>query len=450
MALALAIQQNGNPAADFADVAPPVQARSTGRWVAVGLALPPPSPQLWESGAIGLYHALLRLPAGGRWLPGLIELAGLSFGRVLAGLVPMSAEWIEQRLVELEQEGLLVLDRAGGLIYAPELVPHGVPGNVNTVAAIARQWQRVKGSALAQRAARDLLLATAEVEPKRERGRLGKPQPDKTILQRVQEVFGLPVLSSLPEETQGSLQIPEPAREVPSLRVVDEGDMSKQIQLPLGGMERSDGEIQGSRGAVRSVGEHSRRRVIGSPLDAARIGGSAQGEQPIRRVPAGSHLQPPPDAQAGAREVSAPVLPGDSPAVPAAGARGPIAGLERAWRAAMERCPMLDGGHAITPTRLTYGQQAKLSQAWQDYSLTADDLLTLADYCNAGGYRKLSVVLFDVAAAVSDARQWAKNGRQPIGAKPRPAPSRFLSAAAPSPPPSSGKIVPRRFGDTRR
>jgi hypothetical protein len=422
----------------------------------------------------------------------LIELPGLSFGRVLAGVVPMSSEWIEQRLVELEREGLLVLDRAAGLIYAPELVPHGVPSNVNTVAAIARDWQRVKGSALAQRAARDLLLATAEVEPKRERGRLGKPQPDKTIVQRLQEVFGLPVLSSLPEETQGSLQISEPAREVPILRVVDhfagpdhrldmslreetclhaeksharegeavqrlnhgtsqrEGDMTKQIQLPLGGVEQSDGEIQGSRGAVRSVGEHSRSRVIGSPLDAARIGGSAQGEQPIRRVPAGSHLQPPPDAQAGAREVSAPVLPGDSPAVPAAGARGPIAGLERAWRAAMERCPMLDGGHAITPTRLTYGQQAKLSQAWQDYSLTADDLLTLADYCNAGGYRKLSVVLFDVAAAVSDARQWAKNGRQPIGAKPRPAPSRFLSAAAPSPPPSSGKIVPRRFGDTRR
>lgn len=191
-----------------------------GRWVALGLAPPPSSRRLWESGAVGLYHALVALPAGGRWLPGLLELPGLGLGRALAAYVPVEPERIDAWLDELAEEGLVVLDRAAGLIYLPELVPCNVPRNRYTVAAIARQWQRVKGSVLAQRAARDLVAAAERAEPGREQRRRGQRGPKQPILDRLKQALGL-ALAVVAEPAQRELEIPTPAAR-PRLRVVSQ------------------------------------------------------------------------------------------------------------------------------------------------------------------------------------------------------------------------------------
>lgn len=211
--------QNFRAAADPLSVQTLPRAAS-GRWVALGLAPPPSSQRLWESGAIGLYYALVGLPAGGRWLPGLLELPGLGLGRALAAFVPVEPERIDAWLDELAEEGLIALDRPAGLIYLPDLVACNVPRNRHTVAAIARQWQRVKGSPLAQRAARDLVAAAELAEPGREQRRRGRHGPEQPILDRLKQALGL-ALAVVAEPAQRELEIPAPAAR-PRLRVLSQ------------------------------------------------------------------------------------------------------------------------------------------------------------------------------------------------------------------------------------
>jgi len=309
---------------------------ASGRWVALGLAPPPSSRRLWDSGAVGLYHALVALPAGGRWLPGLLELPGLGLGRALAAYVPVEPERLDAWLDVLVEEGLIALDRAAGLVYLPALVPCSVPRNVHTVAAIARQWQRVKGSPIAQRAARDLVAAAECAEHGREQRRRGQHGPEQPILDRLKQALGL-ALAVVTDPAQQELEIPTPAAR-PRLRVVSqfagpdhrldmdahfahphaeksqarEGDavqrlnhgashyevpMSKQHTLPLGGVaagDKSAAPSSGLEGADDETELRPKRIINGVVVDpgsgprvGAQAGNRVQSPSP-QRAPDGS------------------------------------------------------------------------------------------------------------------------------------------------------------------
>lgn len=477
MAPALAQSQSGNGAAHLTQP-DPVPMAASGRWVALGLVPPPSSRRLWESGAIGLYYALAAMPAGGRWLPGLLELPGLGLGLALAAHVPMSAEQIDGWLDDLAQEGLIALDRAAGLVYLPALVPYGVPRNINAVRAIARQWQRVKGSRLAQRAARELVAAAERAEPGREQRRRGQMGPKQPILDRLKQALGL-ALSVVEEPAQAELAIPTPAVR-PRLRVMQfagpdhrldmppraagfvagqhaeksqasEGDAVQRLNhgtshreapmtqhtLPLGGAAAGDKsaapsggsgdedadeeviELQGVRitvpkttGGVGPQSWHSLQSAQGQAAGSERGRASADrlGVGGVGRIPEGGdrrRAECSSDAQAQAAQLSA---------------RLPARGFAAAWLAAAERCAALRPTRpALTSTGLPGDVEGRLARWWvENPQYLADDLLTLADWLNAGGGHTLtfggkSVVasLCDgkLAGALDSALAWAERGR---------------------------------------
>jgi len=452
MALALTAQKfpddSGPPSAE----ALPVVA---GRWVAVGLASPPSSQRLWESGAIGLYYALVSLPAGGRWLPGLLELPGLSLGRAVAAYVPVAPERIDAWLDVLAEEGLVALDRAAGLVYLPGLVRHGVPGNKNTVAAIARQWQRVKGSELAQRAARDLVAAAEHAEPGRDQRRRGKGWPAASLLERLRWVLGIRTEDQDP--AQQELEIPTPAAR-PRLRVVDrfagpdhrlgqehaeksqarEGDAvqrqnhgaslrevhMEQHTLPFGGaaagdksaapslgLEGADDETElrpkriingvvvdpGNWSRVGAQAGHSVQPSRGEPAQVGRFGGGASASGQDR-----GRLGVLPPSGDGRRAAD-----GDAPTRTAElSARLPARGFAAAWNAAAARCPALRAARpALTTTGLSGDAENRLARWWLDNpQYEAADLLTLVDWLKAGGDRTLKFGGRTVLAALCDGK----------------------------------------------
>lgn len=437
---------------------------SAGRWVALGLAPPPSSQRLWKSGAIGLYHALVALPAGGRWLPGLLELPGLGLGRALAAYVPVEPERIDAWLDELAEEGLVALDRAAGLIYLPELVPCNVPRNRYTVAAIARQWQRVKGSPLAQRAARDLVAAAERAEPGREQRRRGQHGPEQPILDRLEQALGL-ALAVVAEPAQRELEIPTPAAR-PRLRVVSqfagpdhrldmgtlharphaeksqasEGEAvqrlnhgashfevpMKQHTLPLGGAAAGDKsaalsggfegdddgqELQPTRRYINGVlvsGPTARpgvgaqaRHGVQSPLGQPPQGGSLGGGASAGDPDRG-RLGVLPSSGDGRRAAD-----GDPPArTPGLPAGLPARGFAGAWLAAAAVCPALHAARpALTATGLPGDAENRLTHWWNENpQYQPADLLTLAAWLNAGGDHTLRYGGKSVVAALSDGK----------------------------------------------
>lgn len=433
-----------------------------GRWVALGLAPPPSSRRLWESGAIGLYHALVGLPAGGRWLPGLLEVPGLGLGRALAAFVPVEPERIEAWLDALAEEGLIALDRAAGLIYLPQLVACNVPRNRYTVAAIARQWQRVKGSPLAQRAARDLVAAAERAEPGREQRRRGQHGPEQPILDRLKQALGL-ALAVVAEPAQRELEIPTPAAR-PRLRVVDrfagpdhrldmdalfahphaeksharEGDAVQRLNhgasphevhmaqhtLPLGGVAagdksaapstglEGDDDVQelrpkriingvlvdpGSGPGVGAQAWHGVQSPLSQPPQGSGLGGGASAGDPDR-----GRLGVLPSSSDGRRAAD-----GDAPARTAEfSARLPARGFAAAWLAAAAVCPALRAARpALTATGLAGDAENRLARWWLDNAqYQPADLLTLADWLNAGGDHTLRYGGKSVVAALSDGK----------------------------------------------
>ena len=433
-----------------------------GRWVALGLAPPPSSRRLWESGAIGLYHALVGLPAGGRWLPGLLELPGLGLGRALAAYVPVDPERIDAWLDELSEEGLVALDRSAGLIYLPALVPCNVPRNRYTVAAIARQWQRVKGSALAQRAARDLVAAAERAEPGREQRRRGQHGPEQPILDRLKQALGL-ALAVVAEPAQRELEIPTPAAR-PRLRVVSpfagpdhrldmgtlharphaeksqasEGEAvqrlnhgashfevpMKQHTLPLGGAAAGDksAALSGGFEGDDDVQELRPKRIINGvlvdPGSGPGVGAQARHgvQSPLGQPPQGSGL-------GGGASAGDPdrgrlgVLPssgdgrraadGDAPARTAELPAGLSArGFAGAWLAAAAVCPALRAARpALTATGLPGDAEHRLARWWlENRQYQPADLLTLAAWLNAGGDHTLRYGGKSVVASLSDGK----------------------------------------------
>ena len=438
-----------------------------GRWVALGLAPPPSSRRLWESGAVGLYHALVALPAGGRWLPGLLELPGLGLGRALAAYVPVEPERLDAWLDELAEEGLIALDRAAGLVYLPALVPCNVPRNRYTVAAIARQWQRVKGSPLAQRAARDLVAAAERAEPGREQRRRGQHGPEQPILDRLKQALGL-ALAVVAEPAQRELEIPTPAAR-PRLRVVSpfagpdhrldmgtlharphaeksqasEGEAvqrlnhgashfevpMKQHTLPLGGAAAGDksAALSGGFEGDDDVEEMRPKRIINGVLvDPGNWPGV--GAQAGNRVQSASPEQAPGSgvgAGAGAGGVAGqgrqgnvgalpPVVDGRrsergrnaSPEVAAVSSGLPARGFADAWAAAAAVCPALRAARpALTTTGLPGDAENRLARWWlENPQYQPADLLTLAAWLNAGGDHTLRYGGKSVVAALSDGK----------------------------------------------
>ena len=436
-----------------------------GRWVALGLAPPPSSRRLWESGAIGLYHALVGLPAGGRWLPGLLEVPGLGLGRALAAFVPVEPERIDAWLDVLAEEGLLALDRAAGLIYLPQLVACNVPRNRHTVAAIARQWQRVKGSPLAQRAARDLVAAAELAEPGREQRRRGRHGPEQPILDRLKQALGL-ALAVVAEPAQRELEIPAPAAR-PRLRVLSqfagsdhrldmaprvaagqhaakskssEGDavqrlnhgashfevpMGTQSTLPPGGAaagDKSAALLGGPEGDDYEQLQPTRRIIRGVLVSGppARPGVGAQArhgvQSPLGQPPQGSGLGG--GASAGDRDRGRlGVLPESGDGRRAADADAsvgiaelsaglPARGFAAAWLAAAAVCPALRAARpALTATGLAGDAENRLTHWWRENpQYQPADLLTLADWLNAGGDHTLRYGGKSVVAALSDGK----------------------------------------------
>lgn len=434
-----------------------------GRWVALGLAPPPSSRRLWESGAVGLYHALVALPAGGRWLPGLLELPGLGLGRALAAYVPVEPERIEGWLDELAEEGLIALDRAAGLIYLPALVPCNVPRNKHTVAAIARQWQRVKGSELAQRAARDLVAAAERAEPGREQRRRGQHGPEQPILDRLKQALGL-ALAVVAEPAQQELEIPTPAAR-PRLRVVSqfagpdhrldmvprsaagqhaekshasEGEAVQRLNhgashfevhmtqhtLPFGGAAAGDKSAAPSLGLEGDddVQELRPKRIINGVLVDP---GSGPGVGAQARHGVQSSLGQPPQGRGfgGGASAGDPdrgrlgVLPssgdrrraadGNPPARNAELSPGLSArGFAAAWLAAAARCPALHAARpALTATGLPGDAENRLARWWlENRQYQPADLLTLAAWLNAGGDHTLRYGGKSVVASLSDGK----------------------------------------------
>lgn len=417
MAPALAAQNVRDNAGPLSAKALPVVA---GRWVALGLAPPPSSRRLWESGAIGLYHALVGLPAGGRWLPGLLELPGLGLGHALAAYVPVDPERIDAWLDELAEEGLIALDRTEGLIYLPELVACNVPRSVKTVAAIARQWQRVKGSPLAQRAARDLVAAAERAEPGREQRRRGRRWPEQPILDRLKQALGL-ALAAVAEPAQRELEIPTPAAR-PRLRVI-EAPM-KQHTLPLGGVAAGDKSAAPSRGLEGDddVQELRPKRIINGvlvdPGSGPGVGAQTRHgvQSPLGQPPQGSGLGG--GASAGDSDRGRMgVLPssgdrrraadGNPPARNAELSPGlPARGFAAAWLAAAARCPALHAARpALTATGLPGDAENRLARWWlENRQYQPADLLTLADWLTAGGDQTLRFGGKSVVAALSDGK----------------------------------------------
>ena len=434
-----------------------------GRWVALGLAPPPSSRRLWESGAVGLYHALVALPAGGRWLPGLLELPGLGLGRALAAFVPVDPQRIEAWLDELAEEGLIALDRAAGLIYLPGLVPCNVPRNRYTVAAIARQWQRVKGSPLAQRAARDLVAAAERAEPGREQRRRGQHGPEQPILDRLKQALGL-ALAVVAEPAQQELEILTPAAR-PRLRVLDrfagpdhrldmdalfahphaeksharEGDavqrlnhgashfevpMSKHFTLPLGGVaagDKSAAPSSGFEGADDATELRPKRIINGVVVDPGSgpgVGAQARHgvQSPLGQPPQGSGLggrASAGDPDHGRLGVLPPgsdgrrAADGDAPARTEEFSAGlPARGFAAAWLAAAAVCPALRAARpALTATGLAGDAENRLARWWlENRQYQPADLLTLAAWLNAGGDHTLRYGGKSVVAALSDGK----------------------------------------------
>lgn len=390
-----------------------------GRWVALGLAPPPSSRRLWDSGAVGLYHALVALPAGGRWLPGLLELPGLGLGRALAAHVPVEPERIEGWLDELAEEGLIALDRAQGLIYLPALVPCNVPRNRHTVAAIARQWQRVKGSPLAQRASQDLVAAAERAEPGREQRRRGTHGPEQPILDRLKQALGL-ALAVVAEPAQRELAIPTPSAR-PRLRVIEVP--MEQPTLPLGGVAAGDksaalsggfeGEDDeelrpkriingvvvdpGSGARVGAQARHGVQSPLGQPAQSNSVGGGASARDPDRGrlgvLPPSSDGRRATDSDAQARTAEL------SAGLPAGGFAG-------AWLAAAAVCPALRAARpALTTTGLPSDAENRLARWWvENRQYQPADLLTLAAWLNAGGDYTLRYGGKSVVAALSDGK----------------------------------------------
>lgn len=401
-------------------------------YVAVPAGEPSKDAHFWEAAAT--YHALCVVRSlGHRFIPGLVELPGLSIAKVIASQIPLAEQQIERELALLQECGAVAVDAAAGIVYLPALVSRNVPASLHTVAAIARQWVRVKHSPVAQRAARDLLLAAAAIEPERERRRRYGKAPDVPILERLQRVFGLAVVAGVPPEDQQSLRLQEPGA-APVLRVV-EVEVSNQIPLPLGATGGTNGTATTPAGGrVAAEGGHagkSARPITPRPLNArggtgVRAAGGCGDKEPVAAM--GPLLAQPGGRSAGDEDGQAGSVP---VGLPVSGPQGYAA----AWVAAAKRCPLLDGGFAITPTSLTYAQQSALVFAWTHYGLTETDLLTLADYCNAGGFRKLSNVMRDLGAAVSDAKRWRAQGGKALFSKQVDQPA-FLSRPVTEPQPA--------------
>ena len=408
-------------------------------WRALPLSPPTASAELYRSGAVGVYFGLLSLPVG-RWLPGVIELPGAQgLGARLAAWLPLGAAELDAHLDALADAGLLQLDREHGLVYAPALVSVGVPTSIKQIDGIRAQWLRLRQSAVVEQARQDLLAAVDLLEPVRKARGRSKPEPERTIAERLREALGCHLVSLPVRE----LHPQQPLPLLPCLRVIREEENVTQQQVPrVAGVSGVSGtpatpvdpeELlrlqfeEEDRENERKKAEQERNRADGrGPVRADQ---SSEGQAPgtlaeMAFAGAGS------GGQRYLRYLQGERFPSDAAARSFLRDVASTTQIEHLWRAAVAICPSLGGG-VFTSTTLSTVDNTALALQWAEarkHGWGPAEIELLADYVNAGALdfadSKASTAARNVQRYVGEAKIWHANKRPAL--RKGPAPRKFL------------------------
>ena len=439
-----AARQAGDCVGERGETVPAETAKSPAPWRALPLSPPTASADLYRSGAIGVYFGLLSLPVG-RWLPGVIELPGAQgLGARLAAWLPLGADELDAHLDALAAAGLLQLDREHGLVYAPVMVSVGVPTSIKQIEGIRAQWLRLRQSAVVEQARQDLLAAVDALEPVRKARGRSKPEPERTIAERLREALGCHLVS-LPARP---LHPQQPLPLVPCLRVVREEEPVTQQDLPravgvgpvtdapkvpvdpeelLRRQFEEEDRVNAQREAEAATRRdlaaatwNDRERVFAAQSDAQSVGaGTGVGREDrsgIRVLPSGS----------SGVGTDAPAHAGRVPSV----LRSGVSGLADGWRAIASRVKRLRRPGA-TATGLTLRLESTLAGNWQvaqQEGFALADLRTLGDWLEAGALSWVDDlpghVVRNLSECLASAKAWAEMGRPAL--RKGPAPRKFL------------------------
>lgn len=136
----------------------------------------------------------------------------------------------------------------------------------------------VKSSAVAQRAARELIAAAEKVEPGREQRRRGQEWPALTILERLKQALGAG-LAVVPEPAQRELAIPTPAVR-PRLRVIQFAGPDHWLDTPPRAAAGQHAEkSQASEGdAVQRLNHGASQGEVTMTQNTLPLGGAAAGD----------------------------------------------------------------------------------------------------------------------------------------------------------------------------
>ena len=375
----------------------------------------------------------------------MIELPGAQgLGARLAAWLPLGADELDAHLDALAAAGLLQLDREHGLVYAPVLVSVGVPTSIKQIEGIRAQWLRLRQSAVVEQARQDLLAAVDALEPVRKARGRSKPEPERTIAERLREALGCHLVS-LPARP---LHPQQPLPLVPCLRVVREEEPVTQQDLPravgvgpvtdapkvpvdpeelLRRQFEEEDRVNAQREAEAATRRdlaaatwNDRERVFAAQSDAQSVGaGTGVGREDrsgIRVLSSGSSGVGT-DASAHAGRVS-PVL------------RSGVSGLADGWRAIASRVKRLQRPGA-TATGLTLRLESTLAGNWQvaqQEGFALADLRTLGDWLEAGALSWVDdlpgYVVPKLSECLASAKAWVEMGRHALGKG--PAPRKFL------------------------
>jgi hypothetical protein len=364
-----------------------------------------------------------------------IELPGAQgLGARLAAWLPLGADELDAHLDALAAAGLLQLDREHGLVYAPALVSVGVPTSIKQIEGIRAQWLRLRQSAAVEQARQDLLAAVDALEPVRKARGRSKPEPERTIAERLREALGCHLVS-LPARP---LHPQQPLPLVPCLRVVREEEPVTQQDLPRVVADAPTAPVDPEELLRRQFEEEDReheRRKAEQDRVRAEGGGYLRAHQSSEGQKAGVVEEM---AFAGAGVggqrhlcyLQGERFPSDAAARAFLRDVAPATAIEHLWRAAVAICPSLDGG-VFTSTTLSSVDNAALALQWAEarkHGWGPAEIELLADYVNAGAldfaHSKASTAARNVQRYVGEAKIWHANKRPTL--RKGPAPRKFL------------------------
>ena len=352
----------------------------------------------------------------------------------MAAWLPLGPAELDAHLDALAAAGLLQLDREHGLVYAPALVSVGVPTSIKQIDGIRAQWLRLRQSDVVERARQDLLAAVDALEPVRKARGRSKPEPARTIAERLREALGCHLVS-LPARP---LHPQQPLPLVPCLRVVREEEPVTQQDLPREVADAPKVPVdpeellrlqfeEEDRENERKKAEQERNRADGrGPVRADQ---SSEGQAPgtlaeMAFAGAGS------GGQRYLRYLQGERFPSDAAARSFLRDVASTTQIEHLWRAAVAICPSLGGG-VFTSTTLSTVDNTALALQWAEarkHGWGPAEIELLADYVNAGAldfaHSKASTAARNVQRYVGEAKIWHANKRPAL--RKGPAPRKFL------------------------